>query len=350
MDAAVQWGVAFGMPSSSLVSHAFSTPRQTTHYLDCGPADGPLMIFLHGWPSIGLMWRAQMEAFAVDGWHCVAPDLRGYGGSFSPATNDAYTIEEIVADMAELHDHLGGKPAIWVGHDWGSVVASQLVAHQPQRSRAVVLVSLAYQPAGHALLTVVPLVDRTVYPSDQYPEGQWDYYRYYTTHFEAAVADLDADKAASLASIFRSGNPAAVGKVSPNAVVTRNGGRFGAAHRAPKTQPDAALWPPEDFDVLVQAFESQGFRPACAWYMNDDANIVYAGKALDGGRLSQPVLFVNGDFDQICSITGNHQGDPMRAACHDLTLTSLPSGHWLPLERKAELTQAIRLWLQNKRL
>jgi pimeloyl-ACP methyl ester carboxylesterase len=70
------------------------------------------MIFLHGWPSISLMWRAQMDAFALEGWHCVAPDLRGYGGSSAPAANDAYIIEEVVADMVEFHDHLGGKPAI----------------------------------------------------------------------------------------------------------------------------------------------------------------------------------------------------------------------------------------------
>ena len=69
-----------------MVSRTFSTPRQTTHYIECGPADGPLMIFLHGWPSIGLMWRAQMDAFAADGWHCVAPDLRGYGGSSAPCS------------------------------------------------------------------------------------------------------------------------------------------------------------------------------------------------------------------------------------------------------------------------
>ncbi len=86
-------GAAGEMPSSTLASRTFSTPRQTTHYIECGPADGPLMIFLHGWPSIGLMWRAQMDAFAADGWHCVAPDLRGYGGSSAPAANDAYTIE-----------------------------------------------------------------------------------------------------------------------------------------------------------------------------------------------------------------------------------------------------------------
>ncbi len=56
-----------------MIARTFSTPRHTTHYLESGPADGPLMVFLHGWPSIGLIWHAQMEAFSADGWHCVAP-------------------------------------------------------------------------------------------------------------------------------------------------------------------------------------------------------------------------------------------------------------------------------------
>src|SRR5689334_7239129 len=85
VSAATLSGAAMGMPPSMLVSRTLSTPRQTTHYIECGPSDGPLMIFLHGWPSISLMWRAQMDAFAGDGWHCVAPDLRGFGGSFAPA-------------------------------------------------------------------------------------------------------------------------------------------------------------------------------------------------------------------------------------------------------------------------
>ena len=348
MCVVAQSGVAWGMPSSTLVSQTYSTPRQTTHYLECGPTDGPLMMFLHGWPELSFIWRAQVDAFAADGWHCVAPDMRGYGGSSAPAANDAYTIQEVVADMAELHDHLGGKPAIWVGHDWGSVVTGALAAHEPKRSCGVVLISVPYFPDSNALPTLVPLVDRTIYPADQYPDGQWDYYRYYITHFKEAVADLDADKAASLASIYRPGSPAAVGKVAPNALVTRNGGRFGAAHRAPSTQPDPDLWPPADFDMLVQAFEAQGFRPACAWYLNDDANIAYARKAPHGGRLSQPVLFVNGDFDQMNSIDGNRMGDPMRAACPDLTVTSLPGAHWLPLECKTELVRAVRTWLQSK--
>ena len=112
--AAVLSNAAWGTPlsTSTLVSRTFRTVRHATHYLECGPADGSLMIFLHGWPEFSLIWRAQMDAFAADGWRCVAPDLRGYGGSSAPAANDAYTIEQVVTDMAELHDHLGGTPAI----------------------------------------------------------------------------------------------------------------------------------------------------------------------------------------------------------------------------------------------
>lgn len=338
------------MSVSSPVSRTLSTPRHVTHYLESGPADGPLMIFLHGWPELSLIWRAQMEAFTADGWRCIAPDMRGYGGSSAPADTNAYTNKEVVADMADLHDHLGGKPAIWVGHDWGSVLTGSLAAHEPRRCLGVVLVSVPYFPDANALPTLVPLVDRTIYPADQFPDGQWDYYRYYNTHFDAAVADLDADKAASLASIFRPGDPTSVGKPAANAFVTRKGGRFGEAHRAPPTHPDPALWPAADFDVLVRSFETHGFRPACAWYLNDDDNIAYARKAAGGGRLLQPVLYVNGDYDLMNSIIGNRLGEPMRAACADLTVTSLPGAHWLPLERKDALVQAIRTWLQTKKL
>lgn len=336
------------MSTSKLTSRVFSTPRHTTHCLESGPADGPLMMFLHGWPQLSLIWRAQIEAFAAQGWHCVAPDMRGYGGSSAPAATNAYTLENIVADMAELHDHLGGLPALWVGHDWGSVVAGELVAHEPQRSRGVVLISVPYFPTANALPTLVPLVDRRLYPADQYPDGQWDYYRYYNTHFAAAVADLDADKAASLASIYRRGDPASITQVASNAEVTRKGGRFGQAHRAPPTQPDDALWPDADFAALVQCFEAHGFGAPCAWYLNDDANIDYARRAPNDGRLSVPVLFVNGDYDPMNSINGNQLGEPMRASCADLTVTSLAGGHWLPVECKTELVEAIGTWLQSK--
>jgi pimeloyl-ACP methyl ester carboxylesterase len=334
----------------ALREHAFSSPRHRTHYWEAGPVGGPLMIFLHGWPEIGLMWRAHMSAFASDGWHCVAPDMRGYGASSAPSSTDAYTQQEIVQDMVELHDHLGGQPAIWIGHDWGSPVVGEVAAHHDFRSRGAVLMSVPYFAEGFALPTLVPLIDRQLYPADKYPYGQWDYFRFYQTHFDSAVTDFNADVSATLASIFRLGNPAAAAKLSPSALVTANGGRYGAAHRAPATTPERALWPGSDFAILVSAFQATGFRPANAWYLHDDANIAFARNAPGNGRLSQPVLFINGTYDPICDVTGNRLAEPMKIACQNLSLSNMATGHWAPLEHKAETIEAIRSWLNAQRL
>jgi pimeloyl-ACP methyl ester carboxylesterase len=291
-----------------------------------------------------------MEAFAAEGWHCIAPDMRGYGGSSAPTSSEAYALKEIVDDMVELHDHLGAGPAVWVGHDLGSPVVGALAAHHAKRSRGVVFISVPYAPQAFALPNLLPLIDRELYPTGQYPDGQWDYYRFYLTHFDQTVTDFNADIPASLAAIYRSGNPESVGKVYRSAIITRNGGWFGSEHHAPAVQPDLALWPSADFDALVEAFRITGFRPGNSWYLNDTANTAYAKAASDGGLLRQPVLFINGDFDGLCDITHNRFGEPMRSACQGLTVVNLPSGHWLPLERKAEVIQAVRSWLKTKAL
>src|SRR5260370_14733698 len=73
-----------------LQAELVETGEHRTAYLRSGPADGPLLIFVHGWPELGLIWRHQMEHFARQGWRCVAPDMRGYGGFFRPARPPAY--------------------------------------------------------------------------------------------------------------------------------------------------------------------------------------------------------------------------------------------------------------------
>ena len=44
----------------TLTDATFRSARHATHYWETGPADGPLMVFLHGWPEIALVWRAQV--------------------------------------------------------------------------------------------------------------------------------------------------------------------------------------------------------------------------------------------------------------------------------------------------
>ena len=75
------------------------------------------------------------------------------------------------------------------------------------------------------------------------------------------------------------------------------------------------------------------------------ANMRYAREAPDHGRLSQPVLFINGLWDPTCAIGNGRLGEPMRDACRVLSLVDLQGGHWLPLEAKQAVNVAIEDWM-----
>jgi predicted alpha/beta-fold hydrolase len=76
------------------------------HVAEQGPASGPVVLLLHGFPELWLSWRHQMVALAARGFRALAPDLRGYGDSSAPADPAAYSIFHIVGDIVALLDHL----------------------------------------------------------------------------------------------------------------------------------------------------------------------------------------------------------------------------------------------------
>jgi pimeloyl-ACP methyl ester carboxylesterase len=91
------------------------------HVAEHGPADGPLVLMLHGFPEFWWSWRHQLVALGEAGFHAVAPDLRGYGATDKPPRGyDAYTLS---ADVAGLVRALGAHDAYLVGHDWGGMLA-----------------------------------------------------------------------------------------------------------------------------------------------------------------------------------------------------------------------------------
>ncbi len=331
-------------------THRLATARHHTTWLEAGPAAGPLLIFIHGWPELGLVWRAQLTHFAAAGWRCVAPDMRGYGGSAVPTAASAYAVRELVADMVELHDELGGAPAVWVGHDWGSPVVWALAAHHADRCRAVANLCVPYFARGFALPNLLPLVDRDRYPADQYPAGQLDYFLFYREQFAQAAQDFEADVAATIAVLYRTGSPEALTKPALTAAIRAQGGWFGPAHRAPAMPRDEALLSQADYDALVAAFRTTGFRGANAWYLNDAANLNYAAEAPDFGRLRLPVLFFHAEWDTVCDSAHSRLAEPMRADCPDLREVTIPGGHELMLERPAEVNAALGAWLADQGL
>jgi pimeloyl-ACP methyl ester carboxylesterase len=101
----------------SLWLHANGLPF---HALASGPADGPLVLLLHGFPETSRSFRHQVPALAAAGHRAVAPDLRGYGRS---GTRGPYDLATLAADVAGLVRALGRERATVIGHDWGGAVA-----------------------------------------------------------------------------------------------------------------------------------------------------------------------------------------------------------------------------------
>lgn len=102
--------------------------------------DGPLMIFLHGFPEYWAMWRPLLEHFGARGWCAVAPDLRGYNLSEKPAAVEAYRAKHLVADVLGLAAHYTKDTFVLVAHDWGGAVAWSVAIQHPERlSRLVML-------------------------------------------------------------------------------------------------------------------------------------------------------------------------------------------------------------------
>jgi pimeloyl-ACP methyl ester carboxylesterase len=102
--------------------------------------DGPLVLFLHGFPECWYSWRHQLAALAPH-FRVVAPDLRGYGESDKPAGVKAYERSELVADVVGLVKAFGERDAVIVAHDWGGAIAWQLAMEHPELTKRLVVMN-----------------------------------------------------------------------------------------------------------------------------------------------------------------------------------------------------------------
>ena len=142
-------------------------------YAEDGPADGPAVILLHGWPYDIYSFVDVAPLLASAGYRVIVPYLRGYGatrfGSASTPRNGQQSA--LAVDAIALLDALGVTEAIVAGFDWGARTANVIAALWPERCRAMVSVSgylIGSQAAGR-----VPLPPEA--------EQSWWYQYYFAT-------------------------------------------------------------------------------------------------------------------------------------------------------------------------
>ncbi len=109
-------------------------------YVETGPADGPVVVLVHGEPTWGYLYRRMTGPLADAGLRVVVPDLVGFGRSDKPTETGDYSYAAHVEWLrATLFDVLDLRDVTYVGQDWGGLLGMRLLAEHPDRFARVVM-------------------------------------------------------------------------------------------------------------------------------------------------------------------------------------------------------------------
>jgi len=287
--------------------------------------EGPLVVLCHGFPELSYSWRHQLPALAAAGFHAVAPDQRGYGGTTRPAAIEDYDILHLGDDILGLLDALGEERAVLVGHDWGAPVVWHLAQRAPERVRAVVGMS-------------VPFLPRSPAPPIQLMRALFGDAFFYMIYFQepgVADAELGADPARMMRTfMWTIGGESSAGDYKPAPAA---GTGLLDVLSEPKHAPG---WITDDeMAVFISAFERTGFTGGLNWYRNLDRNWEKT-EALATTKVEMPALFIAGAKDPVLVMA---PPDAMDGWVTDLRGKVLipDAGHWVQQERPDEVNRAL---------
>jgi pimeloyl-ACP methyl ester carboxylesterase len=295
---------------------------------------GPLVVLCHGFPELWYSWRHQLAALAEAGFHAVAPDMRGYGGTDAPEAIDQYTMLHLVGDMVGLLEAFSAEQAVIAGHDWGAPVAWHAALLRPDRFRGVIGLSVPFRPRGPVRpTTAMPQTEDAVF------------YQLYFQAPGAAETELERSVRRSLRGIIYANSGDFPLRLPKDAVgmVPRAGG-LGALMAADQFAQNLPPWLAEaDIDFYAAEFARTGFRGGLNWYRNIDRNWELLAP-FNGAKVTVPAVYIAGDRDLVMSFRGMDQLLPNLAQfVPGLRGTViLPGcGHWTQQERPAEVNAAI---------
>ena len=280
----------------------FSTGSDLLHYVEAG--QGETIVFLHGFPSFWMSLSHQMKHLK-SGYRVIAIDGLGVGKSSVPRAVDAYTLENLSAQVAALLDNKGAYEVHLVGHDWGAAFALGFAQRYPQRVRTVTAMSAPPQTV------ILDLIVR---------------------------GSPEADRFAYIEQIKRANPPLLVALRAPEQI-------YESAY-APLILSGAMN--PEEGEIFKQTLRSpKRLHAHINWYR---ANIPAPDEIDDssywpnhGAKVDAPILFIWGQNDPIIS---DAAVDLIQQLSDDVTLLSFQdTGHWPHFEKRGEVNEAIESFI-----
>lgn len=272
------------------VSHEFAdSDGVKIHYAKAG--EGPLIVFIHGFPDFWYTWRKQMEGLAGD-YTVAALDTRGYNKSDKPEGVENYDMRFLVGDVAAVIENEGLDKAIIVGHDWGGVIAWSFAATKPEMTDKLVILNLPH-PAG--------LMRELKNNPKQHANSA------YARNFQKPDSHKSIN-AAALAGMLAGGD---------------------ADLRAKYTE----------------AFENSSTDAMMNYYRANYPRAPYEGGLADMPKIQAPVLQFHGLEDSALLPEGlNNTWDHLEK---DWTLVTLPGvSHWSQRDASDTITEMMKAWLK----
>ncbi len=267
---------------------------------------GPTVVLVHGYPGFWWSWRHQLPALAAAGYHAVAVDVRGFGGSDKPP--HGYDLDTCAADLVALVRSLGAERAVFVGQGMGAWTCRYLPGLHPDVTAGIALVAMPHPRTRHG--RVRPLPPRRL---DRYRRALRA--QFLRTRGSGAATQAAAD----LAALLRDASGTSATWVTPEVIE-----RYAAALAQPFVAPAAVA----SFDRLRPNWRERRRL----------AVVAAAGHA--------PTLIVHGQNDPVA--TGESALEIARSIGGRLRLESTPgAGHFVAEEAPDAVNAILIDWLNG---
>ena len=249
---------------------------------------GPIILFIHGFPELWYSWRHQILYLAERGYRAVAPDLRGYGDTTGAPINDhtKFSIFHLVGDLIALIEAIAPNEdkVFVVGHDWGAIIAWHLCLFRPDKVKALVNLSVHYFPTNPQMNTVDGL--RAIYGDDHYV---WRFQ--VPGEIEAEFAPIGVKSVLKKFLRFRDSAPFYFPKGK-------------GVEAIPDAPIELSSWlTEEDLDYYSSKFEQTGFTGGVNYYRAFPINWELTAP-WTGAQVKVPAKFMVGELDLVYHIPG----------------------------------------------
>jgi pimeloyl-ACP methyl ester carboxylesterase len=274
--------------------HQTDSNGVSIHYVTLG--EGPVILFVHGFPDFWYTWREQMKALCGD-FKTVAMDTRAYNKSGQPAGVENYTMPHLMADVEAVIKDLGVDSVTLVGHDWGGVISWRFAMQYPQRVNRLVICNLTH-PNGY--MTV-----RRNATAEQKANTE------YITHFQT---------------------PGYEDRLTPEVLASISAGHVSREVRA----------------RYIKAFSQSSAKGMLDYYRAAFGSLnADPGQDEEWPKLAMPVLQFHGLRDTAVDKDGLR--DTWNWINADYTLVTIPSSdHWVQRDAADRVSRTMRWWLKSR--